>query len=85
MVNSEGRKKGLLVVMSLRSGLLETEDAGCSLPPLYNGAVFTGVGRLVGELVRKQGGRACGCKIHCRKSRDWLDLTSGWAKIQLIQ
>lgn len=56
MVNSEGRKKGLLVVMSLRSGLLETEDAGCSLPPLYNGAVFTGVGRLVGELVRKQGG-----------------------------
>lgn len=68
-------KRGLLVVMSLRSGLLETEDAGCSLPPLYNGAVFTGVGRMAGGLGRKSMGgrrreRARDSKVHCIKSRE---------------
>lgn len=32
------------------------EEAGCSLPPLYNGAVLIGVGRAAGGLGRKEGG-----------------------------
>lgn len=32
------------------------EEAGCSLPPLHNGAVLIGVGRAAGGLERKEGG-----------------------------
>lgn len=64
------------------------EEAGCSLPPLHNGAVLIGVGRAAGGLERKEGGEKEPAMVHSppvkAKESGWVEHKTGQRSLHPI-